>query len=163
MTPGNTNCSGWETVHILWDTTAIAHKSTLKQTLRVCLDLVDYICVVFGDQVFEKSVGIPSLSFVLLYWQTDHWCPIKSTILIFTIMYELEIKDTTECKIYTIPILMYQMRISITYITSVMLRPKKLKIRNLMTVNIPRRPKIECCEMEPNPSKDRAIHDGDHI
>jgi hypothetical protein len=59
-------------------------------------------------------------------------------------------------------ILMHQMRISIIYISSVMLRPKKLEIRNVMTVKILKRPKIECREMEPNPSKDRAMHEGNN-
>jgi hypothetical protein len=63
-----------------------------------------------------------------------------------------------------IPILMHQMRISIIYISSVMLRPKKIEIRNVMTVKIPKKKKtkIECREMEPNPLKDRAIHEGDN-
>jgi hypothetical protein len=43
-----------------------------------------------------------------------------------------------------------------------MLRPINLEIRNIMTVKIPRLPKIECREIEPNMSNDRAIHDGDH-
>jgi hypothetical protein len=41
-----------------------------------------------------------------------------------------------------IPILMHQMRISIIYISSVMLRLKKLEIRNIMKVKIPETPKV---------------------
>jgi hypothetical protein len=54
---------------------------------------------------------------------------------------------------------MHQMRISITYISSVMFRPTKLVIRNVtcMTVN-----RIECHEMEPNTSSDRAMYEGDN-
>jgi hypothetical protein len=36
-------------------------------------------------------------------------------------------------KIHKIPILMHQMRISTNYVSSVMLRPKNLEIRNVMT------------------------------
>jgi hypothetical protein len=43
-----------------------------------------------------------------------------------------------------------------------MLRLKKLEIRNVMTVKIPKRTKIGCCETEPNPSNDRALHEGDN-
>jgi hypothetical protein len=39
---------------------------------------------------------------------------------------------------------------------------EKLKIQNVMTVKIPERPKIECCEIESNPSKDRAMHGGNN-
>jgi hypothetical protein len=66
------------------------------------------------------------------------------------------------CKIHTIPILMHQMHISIIYISSVMLRPKKFEICNVMTIKTPNRHKMECHEMEPNPSKNRAMHDGDN-
>jgi hypothetical protein len=41
------------------------------------------------------------------------------------------------------------------YISSVMLRSKKLEIRNVMTVKTLK-------EMEPNPSKDRAMHEGEN-
>jgi hypothetical protein len=57
---------------------------------------------------------------------------------------------------------MHQMRISANKVSSVMLRPKKLEIRkkNVKTVKEPRKPK--CHEIEPNPSKDRAMHEGDN-
>jgi hypothetical protein len=43
------------------DTTLIFHTSTLKQILRVWLAFlqVDNIYVIFRDQVFQQSVGIP--------------------------------------------------------------------------------------------------------
>jgi hypothetical protein len=62
----------------------------------------------------------------------------------------------------SIPILMHQMRISTTCVSSVMLRPKKLEIRNVMTVKIPKQTQKECREMESNPSKDRSMHDGNN-
>jgi hypothetical protein len=43
-----------------------------------------------------------------------------------------------------------------------MLRPQKLEIQNVMTIKIPKKHKIKCSEMETNPSKDRAMHGGDH-
>jgi hypothetical protein len=39
-----------------------------------------------------------------------------------------------------IPILMHQMHISITSISSMMLRPKNLEIQNVMTVKTPKNP-----------------------
>jgi hypothetical protein len=39
-----------------------------------------------------------------------------------------------KCKMHAIPILMHQMRISVAYISSVMVRSKSLDIRNIMTV-----------------------------
>jgi hypothetical protein len=57
-----------------------------------------------------------------------------------------------KCKIHTTPILMHQMHISITYISSMMLRSKNLKIRDIMTVKT----QTDCRQMEPNPLKDRA-------
>jgi hypothetical protein len=51
--------------------------------------------------------------------------------------------------------IMHQMRISITYVFSVMFMPKNLE----MTVKI--RKKKECHEIGRNPSKDRATHEGD--
>jgi hypothetical protein len=42
-----------------------------------------------------------------------------------------------KCKIHTIPILMGQMRILRSYVSSMMLRPKSLEIQNVMTVKRP--------------------------
>jgi hypothetical protein len=56
---------------------------------------------------------------------------------------------------------MYRMRISTTKVTSVMLKPNKLEIRgkNVKTVKEPgRKIQAECYEIEPNLSKDRAMH-----
>jgi hypothetical protein len=36
---------------------------------------------------------------------------------------------------------------------------KKMEIQN---EKIPRRPKVECSKMEPNPSKNRTMHEGDN-
>jgi hypothetical protein len=56
------------------------------------------------------------------------------------------------------------MRISTTYVFSVMLRPKKLEIGNIgHTVKEPKiQSKTECHEIEPNLSKDRAMHEGNN-
>jgi hypothetical protein len=46
-----------------------------------------------------------------------------------------------ECKTNTIPILMHQMRISTNQVSSVVLRPKTLKIQKIVkTVNEPKKP-----------------------
>jgi hypothetical protein len=60
-------------------------------------------------------------------------------------------------------ILMHQMRISTTQVSSVMVRSKKLEIRkkNVKTERAVGR-KPECREIEPNPSKDRAMPEGDN-
>jgi hypothetical protein len=59
---------------------------------------------------------------------------------------------------------MYQMRISTTQVSSVVLRPKKLKIakKNVKTVYEPKNQNL-CHEIEPNQSKDRAMHEGDNL
>jgi DNA-binding transcriptional regulator GbsR (MarR family) len=67
-------------------------------------------------------------------------------------------------KTNTIPILMHQMHISTNQVSSVVLRPKKLEIRKIVkTVKEPRKTKYKvlCHEIEENPSKDRAMHEGD--
>jgi hypothetical protein len=61
--------------------------------------------------------------------------------------------------------LMHQMRISTTQVSSVMLRSKKLeiqenkmwKLKELSDEN-----QTQCHEIEPNPSNDRAMHEGDN-
>jgi hypothetical protein len=37
-----------------------------------------------------------------------------------------------------------------------------MEIRNIMTVKIPKRPKMECLDIEPNPSKVRVVHEGNN-
>jgi hypothetical protein len=65
-------------------------------------------------------------------------------------------------KTNTIPILMHQMHISTNEVSSVVLIPKKLEIRKIVkSVKEPKK-KILCHEIEPNPSKDRAMHAGDN-
>jgi hypothetical protein len=57
------------------------------------------------------------------------------------------------------------MRISTTFkVSSVVLRPKKLEIREKKLCNLykSRKNQILCHEIEPNPSKDRAMHEGDN-
>jgi hypothetical protein len=55
------------------------------------------------------------------------------------------------------------MRISTNQVSSVVLRPKKLEIRKIVkTVKKPTKKKILCHEIEPNLSKDRALHEGDN-
>jgi hypothetical protein len=59
---------------------------------------------------------------------------------------------------------MHQMRISTNQVSSVVLRPKKLEIRKIVkTVKEPKKTQILCHEIEPNPSKDRAMHEGDAL
>jgi hypothetical protein len=58
-------------------------------------------------------------------------------------------------------ILMYQMRILIIYISSVMLRLNKMEVRNVMAVKT-LETKTKSCEMGPKPLKDRAIREGDN-
>jgi hypothetical protein len=62
-----------------------------------------------------------------------------------------------ECKTNTLTILMHQIHISITQVSSVMLRSKKLEIRKKKKRKL-KEPsdenQTECHEIEPNPSKD---------
>ena len=64
----------------------------------------------------------------------------------------------------TIPLLMHQMHISTIQVSSVMLRPKKLEIRkkNCENSKEPGKTKAKYSEIEPNLSKDRAMHVGDN-
>jgi hypothetical protein len=59
---------------------------------------------------------------------------------------------------------MHQMRISTNKVSSVMLRPKMLKIlincENCKRAGKPHQ--IACHEIEPNPSKDRFMHEEDN-
>jgi hypothetical protein len=56
------------------------------------------------------------------------------------------------------------MRISTTQVSSVMLRSKKLEIRKKMwKLKVPSdENQTECHEIEPNPSKDRELPEGDN-
>jgi hypothetical protein len=69
-----------------------------------------------------------------------------------------------KCKTNTIPILMHQMRISTNQVSSVVFWPKKLGIRNNNCENCTRAEKsqILCHEIEPNPSNNRTMHEGDN-
>jgi hypothetical protein len=64
-------------------------------------------------------------------------------------------------------ILMHQMHISTTQFSSAMLRSKKLKSGKKCENGKSRRMKTknqtECHEIEPNPSKDRAVLEGDNL
>jgi hypothetical protein len=53
------------------------------------------------------------------------------------------------------------MRILTNYISSVMLRQKNLEIQNIVKAVKSRGKKTECHEIEPNPSKDGTMHEGD--
>jgi hypothetical protein len=69
---------------------------------------------------------------------------------------------TLPCKTNALTILKHQMRISTTQVFSVMLRSKNLEIRKRKVKTervVGWKPK--CHEIEPNPSKDRAIPEGD--
>jgi hypothetical protein len=67
-------------------------------------------------------------------------------------------------KIHTIPILLHQISISTTFVSSMILRRKKLEIRNVGTVKTRWKNQTDCCEMELNPSKDISsyMHEGDN-
>jgi hypothetical protein len=69
--------------------------------------------------------------------------------------------EAFKCKTNTIPILMRQMRILTNQVSSVVLRPKKLEIRNIVKT-VSRKKHILCHEIEENPSKDSAMHEGDN-
>jgi hypothetical protein len=57
---------------------------------------------------------------------------------------------------------MHQMRISTIQVSSVVLGPKMLETRkNVKTVKEAKN-QILCHEIEPNPSKNRAMHEGDN-
>ena len=58
---------------------------------------------------------------------------------------------------------MHQMRISTNEVSSVVLGSKKLEVRNKNVKRVKsRKNEILCHEIEPNPSKDRAMHEGDN-
>ena len=58
---------------------------------------------------------------------------------------------------------MHQMRVLTKQVSSVVLEPKKLEVRkkNVKSVKS-RKNQILCHEIEPNPSKERAMHEGDN-
>jgi hypothetical protein len=54
------------------------------------------------------------------------------------------------CNALTVPILLYQMRMSTNFVSSVMLRSRNLEIRNnVKTVQSPRNHRTDCHEMKP--------------
>jgi hypothetical protein len=60
---------------------------------------------------------------------------------------------------------MNQMHISTNKVSSVMLRPKKLEIRKKKNCENSKelgKTQAKCSEIEPNLSKDRAMHEGDN-
>jgi hypothetical protein len=61
-----------------------------------------------------------------------------------------------------IPILMHQMRILTSYVSSIMLRSKNLKKKTPKCYDCKDPPKTQTqyFEMVPNPSKNRAMHEG---
>ena len=59
---------------------------------------------------------------------------------------------------------MYQMRISTYHVSFVMLRSKKLEIREKVKIlKEPIKNKTESRKIESNPSNDRTKHDGDNL
>jgi hypothetical protein len=68
---------------------------------------------------------------VLSYWAAE------TLIALHSISRAMTQWPNVKCMI---PILMDEMRISTAYVSLVMLRPKKLEIRNIMTVNTPSTP-----------------------
>ena len=67
-----------------------------------------------------------------------------------------------KCEIHSIPILTHHIRISSTYVSSVMLSPNNLEIRNVVTVKT-RTPPQKCREMELITSNYRAMHGRDCV
>ena len=60
---------------------------------------------------------------------------------------------------------MHQMRISTNEVSSVVLGSKKLEVRKKNVKSVKSRKNeihVQCHEIEPNPSKDRAMHEGDN-
>jgi hypothetical protein len=59
---------------------------------------------------------------------------------------------------------MHQMRISTNRVSSAVLRPKKLEIRKEIenSIRVWKKRQILCHEIEPNPLKDRAMHEGNN-
>jgi hypothetical protein len=117
--------------------------------------LIDNIFVVFGNEVFQQTVGIPmgtncapllanmflysfEAEFIqkLLFQKNKSLVAFNSTFRymddVLTINNEQfhSYVDSLYCKTNTIPVLMHQMRISTNKASSVMLRPKKLENRN---------------------------------
>jgi hypothetical protein len=66
------------------------------------------------------------------------------------------------CKTNMIPILMHQMHIWTTQVSSVALRPKKLEIQNKYSEKCLKAKKILCHEIDPNSRKNTAIHERDN-
>jgi hypothetical protein len=65
-------------------------------------------------------------------------------------------------KTSAVPIWMHQVCISTIYVSSMILGLKNIEIQytcNVKTIKIPKKAKMGY-EMEPNPSKDRAVHEG---
>jgi hypothetical protein len=101
----------------------------------------------------------------LLHTYSRFLCPGADAGLAFLIIFWSSFYDGSfTCKTNTLPILMHQMRNATTQVSSVMPRSKKLEIRKKCeTVKEPSdETQRECHEIEPNPSKDRAMHEGDN-
>jgi hypothetical protein len=50
-------------------TSQLYSEADIKGMLSFLVDNIYVVIVVFGDQVFQQSVGIPRVLIVLLYWQ----------------------------------------------------------------------------------------------
>jgi hypothetical protein len=96
--------------------------------------------------------------FLHLYTLFVKWCDFKIQKL-----QSAEVFFICKCKTNTIPILMHQMRMSTNQVSSVVLRPKKVEIRKIVNAaKEPKKPNTVLWNIEPNLSKDRAMHEGDN-
>jgi hypothetical protein len=94
--------------------TCIMSKLVLQLTCRIC---IIYQCI---------SLHIESILLLRMFW--------KRKISRADNSFDEMVMCRAGCKIHLIPILMHQMRISTTYVSSVMLRPKMFEIRNVRIV-----------------------------
>jgi hypothetical protein len=90
-------------------------------------------------------------------WFVINWSDAEQNRIIWDIYTPFVMKTNT------LTMLMHQMRISTTQVSSVMLRSKKLDIWKKMWLKEPSdENQTGCHEIEPNPSKDRSMLEGDN-
>jgi hypothetical protein len=97
--------------------------------------------------------------------EKDDDCKFKITFVIYSVVVSLPsesiLSKRSKCKTNTLPILMHQMCISTTHVSSVIPRSKKLEIRKKTVKEPSDENHTECHEIESNPSKDRATPEGE--
>jgi hypothetical protein len=76
---------------------------------------------------------------------------------------EFQVLELFLCKTNTLTILMHQMRILTTHVSSVMLRSLEIRRKKMWKLKeLSDESKIECHEIETNPLKDRVMPEGDN-